>query len=104
MTYLKLSNLMNIQIEDFYNFLGYSLTRIPQWGHSYTLISILDRFQLTVLLNRNFLPKDDFEVEKELITVKRKFEYKDCEAALKRIREFIPKEKIEFYNSILGVE
>jgi len=103
-SYLKSSNLLNIEIEDFYTFLGYSLTHIPQWGHSYTLISILDRFQLTVLLYRNFLPKDDFEVEKELITVKRKFDYKSCEAALKRIREFIPKEKVEFYNSILGIE
>lgn len=93
-----------MKIDDFCTFLGYSLTRIPQWGHSRTLISILDRFELTNFLDRNSLSKEDFEVEKEFIAVKRKFEYKDCATALKRIREFIPKEKIEFYDSILGIE
>ncbi|WP_375559367.1 hypothetical protein ACE193_16725 [Bernardetia sp. OM2101] len=93
-----------MKTNDFYIFLGYSLTRIPQWGHSRTLISILDRFELTDLLNRNSLPNEDFEVEKNFIVVKRKFEYKDCEGSLKRIREAIPKERIDFYNSILGME
>ncbi len=90
--------------EDFHIFLGYSLTRIPQWGHSRTLISILEQFELTDVWNRNSLPKENFEVEKEFIAVKRKFEYKECEPALKLIREFIPKEKVEFYNSILGIK
>ncbi len=93
-----------MKTEDFDSFLGYSLTRIPQWGHSRTLISILERFELTEFFNKNFLPKEDFEVEKNFIAVKRKFNYKECEPALKRVREFIPKEKIEFYNLILEIK
>ncbi|PIY11350.1 MAG: hypothetical protein COZ18_04145 [Flexibacter sp. CG_4_10_14_3_um_filter_32_15] len=61
-----------MEIEDFYIFLGYSLTRIPQWGHSRTLISILERFELTEFFNKNYLSKEDFEVEKEFYSSQKK--------------------------------